>query len=71
MNQRPGKTHKAALGDSNQLIRLKNFFKICRDVLEAEGLEDPAYYFEQIYEHLADGGEVSNDKKEVSRILGL
>lgn len=71
MMQRAGNTHRAAMGDSNHMMKLKDFMKTCADVLDDNGDGNSAFWFSQIAEHLADGGELTVDKKEVSRILGL
>lgn len=71
MNQRAGKTHRAALGDGNTMMRLKNFMETCQKLLEGEGHTESAFYFEQLSEYFASGGELIDDRKETSRILGL
>jgi hypothetical protein len=71
-NQRRGKTHKAALGDGLQDMKLKLFFQDCAEVLEDSGNEDAAFYFHQLVEHLMEGKPIPNDnKREAARILGL
>jgi len=71
-NQRRGKTHKAALGDGLQDMKLKMFFRDCAEVLDAEGQEDAAFYFHQIVEHIMAGNPLPHDnKREAARILGL
>lgn len=71
-NQRSGKTHKAALGDGMQDMKLKLFFKDCASVLEENGNEDAAFYFHQLVEHLMAGKSLPNDnKREAARILGV
>jgi len=71
-NQRAGKTHKAALGDGMQDMKLKMFFRDCAEVLDAEGQEDAAFYFHQIVEHIMAGNPLPHDnKREAARILGL
>ncbi len=42
-NQRAGKTHKAALGDGMQEMKMKIFFAHCADILEESGQEDAAF----------------------------
>lgn len=69
-NQRAGKTHRAAMGDDSRDLALKNFFKVCAEVLEPES-EDAAFYFEQIKEYLEDGGKLPSDRREIQRILGI
>lgn len=49
MNQRPGKRKPASMSDSfNNPMRMLEFFKSCKEVLERDGKEDAAFYFEQI-----------------------
>ena len=45
------------------------FFKECRKVLTEYGHEDAAFYFEQVEEHLRNGGSLAS--KDVGRILGV
>jgi hypothetical protein len=71
-NQRTGKTHKAALGDGMQDMKMKIFFAHCSDILEEGGQEDAAFYFEQIVEHIISGKALPSDnRKEIARILGV
>lgn len=69
--QRPGKTHRAGLGDDNQLMRIKNFMQMCAEVLGDNDNDSSAFWFEQIVDHIMDGGSIPTERKEVSRILGL
>ena len=71
MNQRTGKSHKAALGDGMADMKLKIFFQDCANVLDAEGNADSAFYFEQIVEHIMQGKALPTDKREVARMLGV
>lgn len=70
-NQRAGKTHRAAASDSTQEMKLRNFFRTCKEVLEAEGQDDAAYYFEQIMEEINSGKTLPSDRREISRMLGI
>jgi hypothetical protein len=72
-NQRPGKTHRAALGDSMQEMNLRNFFRSCKEVLEVadEPASFAAFYFEQIQEHIEAGNTLPQDKREIQRLLGI
>ena len=67
-NQRPGKVVRAIDPTMKDMSMLK-FFKLARKVLEDEGKEDEAFYFEQIKDYLKDGGEL--DPKMAARALGL
>ena len=73
MNQRAGKTHRAALGSGMQEMHLRNFFRSCKELLEDAGEPHSlaAYYFEQLQEHLEDGGTLPQDKRDIQRILGM
>jgi len=72
MNQRTGKSHRAALGDGMADMKLKLFFRDCAAVLDENGHGDAAFYFEQIVEHIMSGKSLPNDNKhEVARILGV
>lgn len=71
MNQRPGKTHKAALDNGSNDMGIYKFFGACADVLKRNGQEDASFYFEQIKEHMERGGQLSTDPREVTRILGV
>ena len=69
-NQRAGKTHKAAANDGMQDMKIRNFFKTCVRVLEDE--PDIQFYFEQIVDHINQGGSImTDDTVAVRRILGV
>ena len=71
-NQRAGKTHRAAPGDSLNDMKLRNFFRTSRKLLLANGNEDAAFYFEQVEEHIQSGGSIlTDDYTTVGRILGV
>jgi len=71
-NQRAGKTHRASLGDGMSDMKLRNFFRTSKKILEANGNEDAAFYFEQVEEHIQGGGSImSDDYATVGRILGI
>ena len=62
MNQRAGKTHMAALGDS-QNVSLRSLIEYVRSAhvaLTEDDHEDAAYYFEQFEEFLRS--DVANGK---------
>ena len=70
MNQRPGKWKPASMSDSyNGPMRQLEFFKSCKEVLEREGQNDAAFYFEQCEDWLRAGKDIYKDPP--SRILGL
>jgi hypothetical protein len=69
-NQRAGKTHKAAANDGLQDMKIRNFFKTCVRVLEDE--PDSQFYFEQVVDHINQGGSImTDDLVAVRRILGV
>lgn len=69
--QRAGKTHKAAASDGLQDMRLKNFFRECKNILKSADEYDSAFYFEQLEEHMMSGKPLPSESKEISRILGV
>ena len=70
-NQRTGKTHRAAAGDSMADMNLRNFFRTSAELLNQAGNEDAAFYFEQIVDALNEGKSLPNEKREISRVLGI
>lgn len=72
MNQRPAKTHRAAMpGEGNITIaRLLEFSREAQRLLEQAEEDDAAFYFEQIAEHLQRNPEKGLNES-VGRILGL
>ena len=69
-NQRAGKTHKAALSDGMQDMKMRNFFRTCVEVLDDE--PDAQFYFQQIVDHINSGKSImTDDKSSVRRILGV
>ena len=71
-NQRPGKMHSAGASDNGlRDMQLKIFFRTCKEMLEQTDNEDAAFYFEQVEEHISNGGSIyTDDKQSISRILG-
>lgn len=50
-------------------MKLRNFFRTCARVVEEES--DAQFYFEQLVEHINNGGSISTDDPvAVRRILG-
>jgi hypothetical protein len=69
-NQRAGKTYKAAASDSMSDMKLRNFFRTAATMVE-DG-SDAQFFFEQIVEHINDGGNImSDDPATIRRILGV
>lgn len=68
-NQRSGKWKPAAMSDGMNEMKLRNFFRACARVVEDES--DAQFYFEQLVEHINNGGNISTDDPvAVRRILG-
>ena len=65
--QRPGKKTRP-MGDGN-LMKTMLFFKACKQAIEEYGHEDAAFYFEQVEEHLRNGGTL--DQNKAGNILGI
>jgi len=69
-NQRSAKTYRAAANDNSGMGTVL-FFKYATKALTESGYEDPAFYFEQIVDHLRDGGSLPTNQREVEKVLGL
>ena len=69
-NQRSGKWKSASISDGNGM-KTVTFFKNAKNVLEEMGHDDAAFYFEQVEEHLRQGGGLPNDSKQVGKVLGV
>ena len=71
-NQRPGKMHRAGANDNGlRDMQIRNFFRTSNQLLEDTGNEDAAFYFEQVEEHISNGGSIyTDDRQSISRILG-
>lgn len=69
--QRAGKSYRAGPGDNLQDMKLKNFFRECKNILENNGESESAFYFEQLEEYMMDGKPLPSEAKEISRVLGL
>ena len=70
-NQRGGKWKKASLDSGLSQMKLRNFFRDCKELLEENGEEDAAFYFEQIMDEINEGRNLPGDKRNVSKVLGL
>ena len=70
-NQRGGKWKKASLDSGLSQMKLRNFFRDCKELLEENGEEDAAFYFEQIMDEINEGRTLPGDKRNVSKGLGL
>ena len=70
LKMRRGKTYKAAANDGTSDMKLRNFFRTAASLLDEDA--DARFYFEQIVEHMNDGGSImTDDPVAVRRILGL
>ena len=73
-NQRNGTWHKASASNTiadGQAMKLRNFFRDCKELLEQNDNENSAFYFEQIMDELTAGKPLPTERKHVSRLLGL
>ena len=71
-NQRAGKMHRAGANDSNREMILRNFFRTSKQLLTEAGNEDAAFYFEQVEEHIQNGGSIYIDHPQsIGKILGV
>ena len=70
-NKRGGKWKKASLDSGLSQMKLRNFFRDCKELLEENGEEDAAFYFEQIMDEINEGRTLPGDKRNVSKVLGL
>jgi len=69
-NQRGGKWKPAAMRDGGlNDLKLRAFFRTAADLVEDE---ESKFYFEQLVDHISDGGTLTTDDPiAVRRILGL
>lgn len=57
------------MSDGNMDMKLRNFFRTAAKVVEED--TDAQFYFEQIVEHINNGGNITTDDPvAVRRILG-
>ena len=69
-NQRPGKVVRAIDPTMKDMSMLK-FFKLARKVLEDEGKEDEAFYFEQMEDWLKQGKPIPTTEEQTIKALGV
>ena len=69
-NQRPGKTVRAIDPTMKDMSMLK-FFKLARKVLEDDGKEDEAFYFEQMEDWLKQGKPIPTTEEQTIKALGV
>lgn len=72
MNQRAGKTHRAAMGSDGRvdLREFIYFMEQCSELLEKEGQSDASFYFGQVAEFVRSNPH-KGLKEDTSRMLGL
>ena len=70
-NQRAGKFKPASMRDGGlNDMKLRAFFRTAANLFDEE--DETRFYFEQIVEHISDGGSLTTDNPvAVRRILGL
>lgn len=70
-NQRSGKFKPAAMRDNGlNDMKLRAFFRTAASLVEDNS--DAQFYFEQLVDHISDGGSLNTDDPiAVRRILGL
>ena len=69
-NQRAGKFKPATLREVGGMQQV-NFFKYAKEVLESEGHDDAAFYFEQMETCLRDGKGLPQDARSIANALGV
>ena len=70
-NQRTGKWKPAAMRDDGlNDMKLRAFFRVAASIVEPDS--EAQFYFEQLVEHISDGGKLTTDDPvAVRRILGV
>ena len=69
-NQRAGK-FKPATPREGSGMQTVNFFKYAKEVLESEGHDDAAFYFEQMETWLREGKALPQDSRSIAHALGV
>ena len=69
-NQRPGKVVRAIEPSMKDMTVLK-FFKMGQKVLEANGKEDEAFYFEMMVDWLQQGKPIPTTEEQTISALGI
>ena len=68
-NQRPGKFEKKL--DRNGDMQVYKFFKTAAKLLNDEGKEDEAFYFEQMVDWLSSGHQLPTTEEQTIKALGI
>ena len=69
-NQRPGKVVRAMDPTMKDMTVLK-FFKMAQQLLEANGKEDEAFYFEMMADWLKQGKPIPTTEEQTIKALGI
>ena len=69
-NQRPGKIIKAIEPGMKDMTVLK-FFKMAQQILESNGKEDEAFYFEMMVDWLKQGKPIPTTEEQTIKALGI
>lgn len=68
MSNQKARKKTRPMGDGG-LMKEMLFFKACKEVLAEYGHDDAAFYFEQVEEHMRNGGSL--DASKAGNILGV
>ena len=68
-NQRPGKFEKKL--DRNGDMQVYKFFKTAAKLLNDEGKEDEAFYFEQMVDWISSGHQLPTTEEQTIKALGI
>lgn len=68
-NQRPGNTHKAAASDNTNDMRMRNFFRTCRELFIDN--DEIANFCEVIMDEYTAGRQLPSNPKDIQRLFGL
>ncbi len=71
-NQRPGKYEKKLdVGPNMTPMAFIKCITQCAKVLDANGHEDPAFYFEQLADYIKSGKQMPTEPKDIIHALGI
>ena len=59
------------MADQMDGMKTVAFFKYAKELLEEQGEEDAAFYFEQIEDWIRSGKSLPGDKKVIATALGV
>ncbi len=69
-NQRPANVVRALEPSMRDMTVLK-FFKMAQQILEANGKEDEAFYFEMMVDWLKQGKPIPTTEEQTIKALGI